>query len=599
MESSFAGKETCPPPGPSLWCALALVIPLLRRHAVRIAFGFLCLIGVNLLQLSIPRLTKVAVDRLAEGRIDPAGLARITLLMMLFALGIAVCRFGWRYLIIGFSRIIERDIRTDLLRHLLLLDQPFFQKNTAGSIMALASNDLAAVQLAFGMGLVAAADALFMTMATLCFMAWINLRLTLLAILPMPLLAVGTLLLSRRIHHRFRRVQELFSDLTEFVRSSFGTIRLLQAYTQETAQSGHLDRLGRTYVIENIRLALVQGMLTPLSGLAGNLSLLVIVVFGGWLAVAGDITIGDFVAFMSYLFMLVWPMMAIGWVTNLMQRCLTSLHRLQAVFAQEPQLTEPAAAVPAAAPLTSVSLHGLTYSFPGREPTLRSIDLDLHRGITGLVGRTGSGKSVLCQLLVRLHPLPDGCLFFNGEDVNRLSLAGSRARIAYVPQESTLFAGTIRDNIAFAKPTAAMEEIQQAARMAMFHDDILAMPAGYDTVVGEKGVKLSGGQRQRIALARALLPDRDLIVIDDGLSAVDTQTEHAIIEQLLPYCRERVCVYASHRLAPLIQAYQTVVLEEGTVVARGTHDELLAGNAYYRAIHTHQTATAPVEEPGR
>ncbi len=576
-----------------LRAAARFLAPWLVRHRWRLAAGFACLAGVNLLQLIIPHLTRRAVDGLEGGLIDGRGLGRLALAIIGLALGIACCRFGWRYLVVGFSRILERDLRERFFAHLLTLDRNFFHRRTVGDIMALATNDLAAVQLACGMGLIAAADALFMTCATLIFMAWIHPGLTAIAIAPLPVLAVATLLLARRIHRRFRTVQERFARITEFVRSTLTTVRLVQAYTQEAAQAAHLDRLSRAYVHDNLELARAQGILFPFSGLVANACLLLVVFFGGRLVIGGAISIGDFVAFMSYLFMLVWPMMAIGWVTNLFQRGVTALDRLQTVLEARPILTDPPGPhphLPSAGPPT-IAVRHLTFPHSHADTaTLSECTVTFPPGITGIVGPTGSGKTTLCQILVRLLPVPDETVFFDDIDVNRLPLAAVRSRIAYVPQEGLLFSGTIADNIRFGASEADQEKVEEAARLALIHDDIIAMPDGYQTEIGERGVKLSGGQRQRIALARAFILDRPVLVIDDGLSAVDTETEAAIVKNLERFSRGRTTIIVSHRLAPLAHADRIVVLDGGRVAGEGRHAELLAGNAYYRTIFEHQQA---------
>jgi ATP-binding cassette subfamily B protein len=546
------------------------------------------LLAVDLLQLFIPRVIKQAVDDLQRGLASPASLLKQGGVILLYAIGIAVCRFAWRYLVLGFSRLLERDLRRRLLDRLVRLDRPFFNRRTAGEIMALSGNDLANVQMACGIGLISCIDAFIMTGAALAFMAYIHPGLTILALSPMPILALLTGLLSALLHRRYKLVQEQFSTLTEFARSTLGAIRLIKAYTQEERQTERFDRLGRDFVRNNIRLALVQGVLTPFSTLIANISLLLVLFFGGRLTIAGTISLGDFVAFLTYLALMTWPMMALGWVANLFQRGVTSLHRIRMVLEEEPQLHEPTDPLPA--PLgNNLSLRHLSFQYQGRNtPTLADLNLEITPGLLGIVGRSGSGKSALCQLLARLYPLTDSTLFLNGIDYNRLALATVRGRIAYVPQETILFADTIRANIAFGRPEASDWEIEQAARAAAIHEEILAFKEGYQARVGEKGLLLSGGQRQRIALARALLLDRPIVIIDDGLSAVDNDTEHRIIANFSRWLPGRTCIMVSHRVAPLLAADQIIVMERGGIVARGNHPELLATNDFYRTIYHHQ-----------
>ena len=570
--------------------AFTIASPFFRQYLLRIFFGFLSLFGVNLLQLWIPRITKRAVDGLQTGSVTQDDLLRYGAVIVTLALAIALFRFSWRYLILGFSRLLEKDLRNKLFSHLLTLDRLFFHRRTTGEIMALASNDLAAVQMACGMGLIAFADAVFMSLATLGFMIYIHPTLTVIAISPMPVLAILTKLLSARLHLRFTKVQEQFSRLTEFARASLASIRLIKAYTQESSQTEHFDSLGRTYIRYNLSLAVVQGTLFPVAGFIANISLLLVIFFGGRLTITGAITIGDFVAFISYLFMLTWPMMALGWVANLLQRGATSLGRLQDVFEARPVLQDPTVASPLPKALKHISVRGLTFSYPGQsEPALRQLTADLGPGITGLIGRTGSGKTTLCHLLARLYPVDDGTIYWDRVDVNRLPLATVRAQIAYVPQDVTLFADTINANIAMGRADADQSQIEAAAKTAAIHDEIMAMPDGYQTRIGERGIQISGGQRQRIALARALLLDRPLVIIDDGLSAVDMQTEHTIIRALASYLRDRTCLIVSHRVAPLTDAGEILVMDHGRIVARGTHTSLMGQNEFYATIYNFQT----------
>jgi ATP-binding cassette subfamily B protein len=550
------------------WQAARLVLPFFRQYRLQLLIGFLSLLAVNGLQLVIPRIIKYAVDGLQNEGISSATLLRSGITIVVLALCIAIFRFGWRYMILGFSRHLEKDFRNWLFSHLLTLDRYFFQRTTTGEVMALATNDLAAVQLAGGMGLVAFADALVLSLAALSFMAYIHPGLTLIAIVPMPILALLTRFLSGRLHRYFKKVQEQFSKLTEFVRTSIHAIRMIKAYTMEKNQTERFDGMGRQYVQDNLRLAKVQGTLFPVSGLIANTSMLLVLLFGGRLTIQGSITIGDFVAFTSYLFMLTWPMMALGWVTNLFQRGITSLQRIKNVLDERPVIITPSDPAPVPDTVNSITIKNLSYSYSNQgDPILQNISLGIQQGILGIVGKTGSGKTTLCHLLARLYPVQKDTLFWNDGDVNKFDLAEVRKRIALVPQDITVFSDTVRANITMGKPEATQEKIEEVARAAAIHTEIIDLPQGYDTRIGEKGVKLSGGQRQRIALARALLSDRPILIIDDGLSAVDIETEHEIINTMQQFIRDRICIVVSHRLAPLAQADQLIVMDRGKVVA--------------------------------
>ncbi|MCG2748359.1 MAG: ABC transporter ATP-binding protein/permease [Desulfobulbaceae bacterium] len=570
--------------------SLRLLLPFFRQYTARLIGGISALLLVDFLQLWMPRIIKRAVDELGSGTATEPGLLRYAGLILLLAAGIAVCRFTWRYLVLGFSRLLERDLRDHLLSHLLTLDRMFYQRHTTGEIMALTTNDLAAVQLASGMGLIAFVDAVVMTLAALAFMAYIHPMLTVIAVLPMPVLVFSTRLLSGSMHRRFKRVQEQFETLTEFARSTLGNIRLIKAYTQEGPQTEQFGRMGEEYIRNNLKVAVVQGILSPFSGLIANSCLLLVLFFGGRLTIQGVITVGDFVAFFSYLFMLTWPMMALGWVANLFQRGATSLGRIDRIL-QEKSLLEDRAAGPARPPSAGhITLNHLSFVFPGQTtPAIDDASMTIKPGIVGVVGKSGAGKSILCNILARLYPVADGTFFLDGADVNTLPLAAVRGSIAYVPQDTTLFSDTIGFNISLGKENASMAEIEEVARAASVHEEIMALPEGYQTRVGERGVKLSGGQRQRIALARALLLDRPIIIIDDGLSAVDMETEQAIIRSMASYLQGRTCIVVSHRVAPLADAGEILVMDQGRIAARGNHAFLFANNPFYAKIYTYQT----------
>lgn len=579
------------PPGRDGGNALRLLSPLAGRYVGRLAAGFACLAAVDVLQLWIPRVMKHAVDGVSAGG-DTALLALRSAHIVGLALLIAVLRYFWRLCLLGFSRLLEKDLRQEMVNHVLTLDRTALHRRSTGDILALSGNDLASVQLAAGMGLVAFVDAVFMSVATLAFMAALHGGLTAIAVSPLPLLALLTRSLSARLHRRFVQVQEKFSELTECARTTLASIRLFKAYNQEDAQTARFDALGRAYVQHNLKAAMVQGTLFPFAGFVGNAGVVLVLYFGGRLTMERTISPGDFVAFIAYLHLLTWPMMAFGWVANLFQRGLTSLNRIRDLLADRATLDDPPGPAPVPSPPVRLHLQDCTFTYPGMEkPVLRQCSMTLEPGITGLIGPTGSGKSTLCHLLTRLYPVPDGTYTVNGMDVNRLSVADVRSLIAYVPQDGVVFSDTIAANIAFGKPDATEDEIHAAARATAIHDEILAMEAGYETRIGEKGVRLSGGQRQRIALARALLLDRPVLIIDDGLSAVDAETEQTILRHLAQHGRGKTCLIISHRIAQLLGAHRLFVMEDGRIVDAGSHQELLDRNPFYRTIHEHQTRT--------
>ncbi|BHH84596.1 ABC transporter ATP-binding protein [Desulforhopalus sp. 52FAK] len=568
----------------------ALLGPLFKAHRYRLLIGFAALLLVDLLQLTIPRLIKRAVDGLSEQTIDQGNLLQIGLIILGIAILVILLRFSWRYLIIGFSRLLERAIRNRLFNHIIKMDAQFFEKHSTGDLMAHLGNDLSSVQMACGMGLVAAVDALVMSIAAIGFMLAIDPALTGLALLPMPILAISTRILSGKLHKRFATVQEQFSSMTEFSRSTLLSIDLIKAYTMENFQESRFNVLGRNYAKANINVAKIQGLITPLASLVGSCGMLMILFFGGRLVISSTISLGDFVAFITYLYMLIWPMMAIGWVANLAQRGLTSLGRIQHILKATPDLIDrPNSESTPSLKTVDFSLKNLSFSYNSSlHPALSNVSLNFPPGVYGITGRTGSGKSTLCKILTRVYPLDDGMLYFSGTDVNTLSIDYIRSHIGYVSQEPTLFSDTIAANIGLGSPLSSREEITQAAINAAIHKDILEFKDGYDTLIGERGVKLSGGQRQRLSLARALLCDRPVIIIDDGLSAVDVSTEHDVFSGIRKHLANKTVIIVSNRIKLLSMTDRITIFKEGEIEFQGSHEYLLSKSPLYQIMHEKQ-----------
>ncbi len=556
----------------------------------KLALGLFALVLVDVMQLCIPWVIKWAVDDLEQGVATTKSLFNYGFYIMLLALGMGVLRFVWRFLIFGFARLVEMNLRNRLFSHLLTLDKPFFNRTTTGDIMAHATNDLLAVQMASGMGLVALIDAIMITIAATSLMIYINPTLAAIAILPMPFMILLARFLSRKLHKHYKKVQEKFSKLMEFTRSTISSIRLIKAYNQETSQTEHLNTLGKEYVKHNLKLSIIQGILFPSAIFISNISLLLVLFFGGRLTLNGIISSGDFVAFINYLLMLTWPMIAIGWVTNLFQRGATSLGRIRNLLNERPVIKNISLSNKLLKLSGKIFFKNLTFTYPGQSrPALSDINLKIGQGVLGIVGRTGAGKTTLCNLITRMFPVPDDTLFFDEHDVNTLPLSLARGMIAYVPQDVIIFSDTIANNIAMGRPGASIDEIQKAANIAAIHNEIMKMPNAYQTRVGEHGVKLSGGQKQRITIARAMLLEKPVIIIDDGMSAVDMETEQAIIKSIASYIKNRTCIIVSHRLAQLVDVKEIIVMDNGRIVAQGDHEKLLKQNSFYATIHKQQT----------
>jgi ATP-binding cassette subfamily B protein len=558
-----------------------LVIPCLRDNRWAILVGICCLVVVDFMQLWIPRVVKWAVDDLTTAA-GPVPLAGYAAQILALAVGIGVFRYIWRRCLIGTSRKVERDLRWRLLEHLQKLEPAFFDRHPTGSLMAHATNDINHVRMATGMGMVALTDAVVLGTAAIGFMVYIDWRLTALVLIPMPMIVVGTRLFSRRMHRRYQQVQAAFASLTETVREHFSGIRVVKAYTLEPAAVRRAETVSNRYVQENLKLVRITGSFFPMMVLFSNISLALVLLLGGRATVAGRITAGDFVAFISYIGLITWPMMALGWVMNLIQRGKASLERLAAIFNTVPSIADGPAPLPLADRPREIVLRDIELTYSDDRRALSNVDLRFEMGCSyGIVGPPGSGKTSLIRLIARLYEPTAGTVTIDGRPLARIRLTDLRGAIAYVPQEPFIFAGTLGDNITMGQ-TVAPAELTAAISDAGLQSMVERLPDGLRTVVGERGIMLSGGQKQRVALARALLSDRSILLLDDPISQLDTVTGRKVIEALRHRAGGRLVIIISHRMAAVRWTDRIVVVENGTVSAVGAHDAVSAENAYYR-----------------
>ncbi|MCG8478807.1 MAG: ABC transporter ATP-binding protein/permease, partial [Spirochaetales bacterium] len=502
------------------------------------------------------------------------------------AVVIAVGRLGWRFFIHGSSRRIEAELRARLYDHLLTLPSSYYQQVKTGDLMARATNDMNAIRMAVGMALVAFFDGLFMTVAILSILIGQNPRLALLTVIPLPIITVFMVMLGGRIGRLFRSVQEGFSAMSDQTQEAFSGIRVIKAFVKEEYFLRRFGDANDTYQRRNMELVRIWGVFFPLVGFLSGLTLLMLLWFGGRSLIAGEISTGNFVTILSYLQMLIWPMMGAGFTINMLQRGAASLGRINAVLHTEPSIASPPDAV--TRPIAgTVEIRNLTYRFSDSAQTaLNDVNVRLERGATlGILGRTGSGKSTLVSMLPRLLDPPPGTVFVDGTDIRDFELDTLRRGFAVVPQSAFLFSASIAENIRFGRPDASDEEVMKVGTTAAIDTDIADFPDRWDTIVGERGVTLSGGQRQRIALARALLIDAEVLILDDALSAVDSDTEERILTELAAIGRKRTTVVVSNRVSTLASADLIVVLEGGEVVQRGTHRSLTEEPGFYREIY--------------
>jgi ATP-binding cassette subfamily B multidrug efflux pump len=563
----------------------------LWRYRGRILAGFVSLLVVNGATILVPLVIREAIDRLALGEGE---LLRSGLMITGLAAVVMGFRFLWRFFFIGAARRIERDLRAKLYMHLLGLSASFYNETKTGDLMAHATNDIEAVTRACGFGVLTIADPLFMIPVSVAIMISIDPWLTLYAILPLPILSLFMVWFGRAIHRRFESVQAAFSTLMEKVRETVAGIRVVKSFVQERGTEEDFSTTNQLQVDENMALVRIMGLFHPLIELLSGTSLAIILWIGGIGVVRASISLGDFVAFTQYLSMLIWPMMAIGWAVNILQRGRASLGRINRLLAETPEIAAPTK--PRALHGTRIEIRDLTFAYPssnGRSmtPALSDVHLTIDEGMTlGVVGLTGSGKSTLAHLIPRIFDPPVGTVCIGGVDIRDVDLGALRRSIGFVPQDPFLFSTTLSENIAFGRPDASQEEIEQAAILAGIHEEILAFPDGYETTVGERGISLSGGQKQRVAIARALLLEPQIVIFDDPLSAVDAEREEFILGKLREFFHGRTSILIAHRISAVMHADQTVVIDKGRIVERGTHAELIGAGGIYARIWRLQQA---------
>jgi len=562
---------------------LQLIKPYFAENRWVIFFGFICLILVDLMQLFIPRIIKWAVDDLTAFQIDRTGLLVYAAHIISIGFAIGVFRYLWRRCLLGTSRRVEEGLRNQLFTHIENLSATYFDKTQTGDLMARATNDIQQVRMATGMGMVALNDAIVLGAAAIAFMAYINVRLTLFVLIPMPFIVFGTRLFGRQMHRRYQDVQGSFADMTEGVRERLAGIRIVKAYNTEVLEKERIEQLSGKYVKSNLSLVAITGSFFPLMLLLSNVSLAIVIFLGGRQTILQDITTGDFVAFISYLGLLTWPMMAMGWVTNLIQRGRASLDRIHRVLQTVPDIQSAADAAPMKKASGRLQLDHVTLSFPATDAlALSDIHLSLEPGKSlGIIGPPGSGKTSLLNLILRFYDPTHGCILMDGKDIRAIRLSHMRSQISYVPQEPFMFAGTILENLTLGDGQYSQKDIQRAVQMAAVHETIQSFPLGFETIVGERGIILSGGQKQRIALARALLSDRPYLLLDDPISQVDTHTGTQIMNTIQSLAARKTILIVSHRISALQFADRVISLNKGQMIEYGTHSELMANNQYY------------------
>ncbi|HOA29433.1 MAG: ABC transporter ATP-binding protein [Candidatus Cloacimonetes bacterium] len=574
------------------------ILPYLKKSYAQIGGGIVMLILVDVVQLAMPKVMQYAIDSIQNRTIDEKGLLWVGLIIFALSIAVMVLRYFWRVLIIGNSHRIEKSLRQDFYNHLLKLSQNFFNHSKTGDLMAYATNDLNAVRMLFGMGLIAAMDIVFMTIASFSFMISIDFRLTLLAIIPMPILSVTIAFFGKQLHKKFALVQASFASLSGKIQESISGIRIVKAFNQEKAELAKVDEVSDEFVKQNISMARIAGFFHPFQGFIIACSMIITLYFGGRSAIRGDITIGGFIAFFQYLGMLVWPMIAIGWIVDMYQRGTASLNRLNDIFSEVPEIDDKQANPNFKELAGKFTVKDLRFRYADDLPIIfKDISLNVEAGETlAIVGPTGCGKTSLIELFVRIYNPPANSIYIDDHEISHIPLEVLRRDLVLVPQDIFLFSDTIANNIRLGNPEAALEDVYEAARIASVYEEIMEFDQQFETMVGERGITLSGGQKQRVAISRALLTNPQVLILDDALSAVDTKTERQILERLIEARRGKTTIIIAHRISSIQHADKIIVLTDAVIKERGNHTSLLRAGGIYHDLFEKQRIRAKLED---
>ena len=583
--------------------AFQFICQYIRRHRLQYVLGILTLFFVDYANIFIPKLTGVITDGLTARSMDWGDVKRNLLYLFLLGLSLAVGRFFWRYFLFGASRSIEKELRNDMFAHLEKMDVEYYNEHKTGDLMTRFTSDLNAIRMAIGPAVISVFDASVMTfMVIFQMMYYVSMKLTLLTLIPMLLILFGEIYYGKIIRPRFTARQEAVSDLTDYVQESFSGIRVIKAFVREKSQRYHFLKENTNTMEKNLSIAKIQCFIIPLLDVVIGLSSLITLIYGGYLALLGDITLGRFVAFNQYINMLVWPMLACGDSVNMFSQGAASIHRVQEIFDSKPEVADTDKTEPVDAIKGEITFNHLSFIHRGHsEPTLEDINLHVPAGTTlAIIGRTGNGKSTLVNLLLHLYNTKPGMLLIDGKDINTIPLKTLRENIGYVPQDNFLFSDTLKSNIAFGAEDEDMGAITSATRAACIHENIVQFPDGYETIVGERGVTLSGGQKQRSSIARALMKNAPILILDDALSAVDTDTEEHILHNLKKNRAGKTTILIAHRISTIQNADIIMVLENGTAAEIGNHASLMEQHGiYYDMFEKQQLEAAKGEAQGR
>ena len=566
--------------------------PYVKKYRVGFAWGTVCVLLLNGIWVQFPQVLQRALDYLKNGGNSVGKLGLYALLLVTIAATKGVFQFLTRWIVIGISRDIEFDLRNDMFQHLEQLSFPYYQRNRTGDIMARATNDLNAVRMLLGPAIMYSANTLVFTAGALFYMFKISPKLTAYTFLPLPVASIVIQYFGRQIHERFEKIQAMFSDISARAQENFSGARVIRAYAQETAEIRQFEGANNEYIARSLPLARLMGLLWPTLELTLGFAVVLVLWLGGREVLAGRMSVGQFAAFLTYMVQLTWPVIALGWVINIFQRGTASLTRINEILQEEPEIADEKAVRAAGPPEPEIrgdiEFRHLNFKYNGT-PVLHDVTLQIPAGSSlAIVGPTGSGKTTLVDLIPRVYDATPDAVLIDGRPIREYPIEFLRRSIGFVPQETFLFSDTIRENIAFGKDHATDEEVRAAAAAANIATDIEAFPDGFNTMVGERGITLSGGQKQRTAIARAILRNPRILILDDALSSVDTQTEDKILNHLREVMQGRTTIFISHRVSTVRNADRIAVLHGGRIVELGTHEELLARNGYYTDLYNKQ-----------
>lgn len=570
---------------------LKLLLPYIKKYKRKLILGFFFVTISNIAAAYAPRLIGETIDIISRKNFVMSEVyLNIGYILLLTFISGAFMMLTRRQIIVA-SREIEYDLRSDLFRSFQTQSMGFFNKNSSGSLMAHATNDIPAARDFLGPAIMYSANTITMFTFALYFMLSLDVQITIVGLIPLPLIAITTYIIGRKIHKAFKGVQEGFADLTTQAQESISGMKVIRAYVREFHEHTLFSNLSRIYSNRYLRLSRLEALMMPLLMVLVGFSQIAVLGFGGWKVTQGAATLGDLAQFFIYMNLLIWPVAAIGWITNIIQRASASSGRLLALMSKKPDIEEDADTDES---LTNIAGHiefkNVTMKYQGAESNaLEKVSFDLKKGSTlGIVGTVGAGKTSIINLVPRLFDISEGEILIDGKNIKHYPLKTIRSAIGTVPQEPFLFSASIEDNISFSKPGASEEEILQASRQAMLHEEVLTFEHGYDTMLGERGVTLSGGQKQRLAIARAILRNPEILILDDALSAVDTQTEDRVLTELRKIMKNRTTIIISHRISTVQGADKIIVLDHGRIVEQGTHEQLITRGGKYFETYSRQ-----------